>query len=220
MTTKFNIQVPEEHYFKNYDDLSRFISYFYQIDLTRKLNPKTILEIGVGNKTVSNYLKQHEYDVTTCDFDKKLEPDYVADIRKLPFEDNSFDVAVACEILEHLPWNDVDKALKELCRITKKYVIISVPYSCSVFELIFKFPLIRTILKRRFIYLFFRIPMFFKKLEFDGLHYWEIGRQNYSISKFRKILRKRFKILKEVAPIFTSHHHFFILEKNRLSEVP
>ena len=47
----FNTQVPKEHYSNNYDNVFRFISYYYQIDLAIKLKPKNILEIGIGNKT-------------------------------------------------------------------------------------------------------------------------------------------------------------------------
>lgn len=111
MTRKFKIQVPKEHYIGKYDDLMRFISYYYQIDLIRKLNPDSVLEIGIGNKTVSNYLQQNEIKIETCDFDKELKPDYIADIRDLPFKDNSYSAVIACEVLEHLPWKDVDKAL-------------------------------------------------------------------------------------------------------------
>lgn len=208
VSKKFNIQVPREHYYKQYDDITRFIHYFYQIDLTKKLNPKTILEIGIGNKTVSNYLKQHGYNVTTCDFDKELEPDYVADIRKLPFNNDSYDLIIACEVLEHLPWNDVETALEELHRTTKKYILISLPYYCIALETTFKvFPYGHQT------NLFFRIPLFFLKAKFQGEHYWGIGRRNYSIKKIGKTLKKRFKIVEEVRPQLVSDHHFFVLEK-------
>ncbi len=211
--TEFNAQVSKERYYKTYDNLKRFIAYFYQVDLTRKLRPKTVLEIGIGNKTVSNYLRAYGFDVTTCDFDKDLEPDYVADIRELPFDDNSYDVVLAYEILEHLPWDDVDKALGELHRVTKKYVNVSVPYSAISFELIFTFPLIDKILKRDSINLVLRIPQFFREIRFISEHYWAIGRKNYPIGKVRKLLRRRFKILKEVRPVLSFRHHFFTLEK-------
>ena len=161
MVKKFNIQVPKEHYFEKYDDVTRFISYFYQIDIVRELKPSNVLEIGIGNKTTANYLKQNGINIDTCDIDKELDPDYVADIRDLPFEDKSYDAVLACEILEHIPWKDVDKALNELHRISKKYVVISIPYSSAGFELLLKFPLIGRIIKRPFLNLFFRIPYFF-----------------------------------------------------------
>lgn len=213
MTKTFNIQVPKEHYLGKYDNLKRFISYFYQIDLIRKLKPNNVLEIGIGNKTVANYLKQNGIKIDTCDFDKDLKPDYVADIRDLPFKDNSYDVVVACEILEHIPWNDVDRALNELNRVSKKVVIISIPYSSAGFELLFQFPFIENIFKRSFLDLFFRIPSFLTEIKFSGQHHWEMGRKNYSRKKIKSTFEKYFKILKEVRPILKYQHHFFILEK-------
>ncbi|MEM1222169.1 MAG: methyltransferase domain-containing protein [Verrucomicrobiota bacterium] len=50
----------------------------------------------------------------------------------LPFEDNSFDTLYCCEVLEHLPYGVYKKALQELERIARKYIIISVPYCESV----------------------------------------------------------------------------------------
>ena len=158
-------------------------------------------------------MREFGFDLTTCDFDKDLNPDFVADIRKLPFDDNSYDVILAHEILEHLPWCDVDKALGELHRVTKKYVNISVPYSAISFELVFTFPLIEKIVKRDSINLAIRIPQFFRKIKFVSEHYWAIGRKDYPIGKIRKLLRKRFKIIKEVKPVLTFRHHFFTLEK-------
>lgn len=208
MDKEFRIQVPKEHYYKRYDDITRFIHYFYQVDLVKNLDVKNVLEIGIGNKTVCNYLKQQGYKVTTCDFDGELEPDYIADIRNLPFKDNSYDAIIACEILEHLPWSDVGAALEQLYRTTNKYVVISLPYYCIAVESTFKF-----FPYGKYINLFFRIPLFFLKAKFQGEHYWGVGRKGYGINKIRKVLGKRFKIIKEVRPLFVSDHHFFVLEK-------
>lgn len=46
-------------------------------------------------------------------------------VLKLPFKDNSFDAVVCSETLEHLP--DYITALRELLRITKKTLVITVP---------------------------------------------------------------------------------------------
>lgn len=213
MKEKFDVQVSNDMYYKEYDSELRFIHYFYQTDIIKKINPKTILEIGVGNKTVTNYLKEHNFNVTTCDFDKKLKPDYVADIRKLPFKENKFDLILACEILEHLPWNEVDVALEQLQKTTKKYVLLSLPYAATTFEFIVKLPLFHKILKRNYLDFFFRIPKFYKKPKFTGEHYWEIGLKGHSIKKVRELMRKRFKIVEEIRPLLTTYHYFFVLEK-------
>ncbi|MBN2087477.1 class I SAM-dependent methyltransferase [Candidatus Peregrinibacteria bacterium] len=207
MNNKFKIQVPKGHYYENYDYLERFISYYYQIDFVRKLKPKNVLEIGIGNKTVSNYLKQTGIKTDTCDFDKNLEPDYVADIRQLPFKDESYDVVMACEILEHLPWEDLDKALKELNRVSKKHILISIPYPSIYCEIIIHFPIIKSI------YFFFQWPFPLKKIEFAGEHYWEMGRKNHPAKVVRKKIKRHFKILEEFRPKLDKYHCLFLLEK-------
>ena len=107
-------QVYKEHYCrKKYDDLDRFISYFYQVDLTQQVaqrdanmrmhandtNEPRILEVGKGNGFFSNYMKKNGHSVTTADFDGSLNPDIVADIRSLPISDKSFDIVTAFEVL-------------------------------------------------------------------------------------------------------------------------
>jgi ubiquinone/menaquinone biosynthesis C-methylase UbiE len=213
MAEKFDIQVPKEVYFEKYDNVARFVSYFYQIDLVKRLTPNNVLEIGVGNKTVSNYLRQSGIKIDTCDFDEELEPDHVADIRNLPFKDNTYDVVIAYEIIEHIPWVDVAKALQELRRVSKRYVLISIPHPSIEFELIFKFPHIGRILRRPFLHLFFGIPYFFAETRKTSNHYWEMGRKNYPAKKMRSAFGGYFKILKEVRPILNPCHHFFVLEK-------
>lgn len=217
-------QIPTTHYSiqSSYDTLERFISYFCQINLIKELGAKEILEIGIGNKTVSNYLKQAGFTVTTCDYDKTLQPDFVADIRELPMEGNSFDVVLACEILEHIPWKDVATALAELCRVTKKYAIVSIPYSSGSVEIVFASQLIPKIFKKPFLALFLRIPKFWHKHKFNGIegsHYWEMGRRNYSIRKVRNALRERFDVVKESRPLLSSklNHYFFVLEKRTVT---
>lgn len=54
----------------------------------------------------------------------KIESDTI-DILKLPYKDNEFDVVLCSETLEHIP--DLEAATKELIRVCKKAVIITVP---------------------------------------------------------------------------------------------
>lgn len=207
-------QVNKKHYFnKKYDDLSRFISYFYQADLTRACEPKSILEIGKGSGLFSDYMKKLGYNIQTADFDASLEPDYVADIRKLPVEDNSFDVVTAFEVLEHLPWEEVPKALAELKRVSKKYVVISVPYKSTGFEWVWKFPGARTLCKKLFLDFFIRIPLRFGGIKVSGQHYWEIDIARTSLRKVRSVLARHFTIEKELSPVLNKYHRFFVLKK-------
>lgn len=214
MHNKFDIQVERKHYFKEYDNLLKFCYYYYQIALTQDLNPKSILEIGIGNKMYYNYLKENGYNITSCDFDKQLNPDFVADIRNLPFEKNSFEVVSAFEVLEHLPFSEVPKALIELRKVTSKYCFISIPYRSATFEITLRFPFIGKILKKPFIDLFWRIPLRPKDISFEGEHYWEIGTKSYPLKRIRKLISNcGFIIEKEVRPVLDVSSYFFVLKK-------
>lgn len=60
--------VPRAHYTaQSYDSLPRFVSYWHQIDEVRRAEPESVLEIGVGNGFVSNYLRDRGFDVITLD---------------------------------------------------------------------------------------------------------------------------------------------------------
>jgi len=83
-----NLRVEGLHYFrKEYDKKSRFISYWHQINEIIKLNPKRVLEIGVGNGFISKYLKERGVNVITLDIDKRLNPDVTGSILDIPFVD-------------------------------------------------------------------------------------------------------------------------------------
>jgi SAM-dependent methyltransferase len=50
------------------------------------------------------------------------------DVSCLSFGDQSFDMVTALEVIEHLPYETYEKALEEIQRVAKKWIIISVPY--------------------------------------------------------------------------------------------
>lgn len=49
------------------------------------------------------------------------------DIRQLPFPDEFVDTVMIPDCLEHLAWEDVEKALAEAMRVARKKVLISMP---------------------------------------------------------------------------------------------
>lgn len=212
MTESFNTQVNREHYFSGYDTPERFLNYFYQIDSVVKTHSHRVLEIGVGNHFVADALKRRGLDVTTCDFDASLKPHVVADIRSLSLPDKSFDLITAFEILEHLPFSEVEKALSELARVAKKFVIISLPYTSAYAALQFSFRIPRV---RRSFAFALRIPYFLAGIKmnvYNKEHYWELGRKGYSKRRIKKVFSNYFTVQKAFRPAGLNNHFFFVLQ--------
>jgi SAM-dependent methyltransferase len=121
-------QVSSEHYCSpSYNSKARFASYWHQIDETLQLAPKDVLEAGVGHELVTSMLRKSGVHVTTLDLDAALQPDLVGSITDIPLPDQAVDVALACQVLEHLPWPQAERGLAELRRVARRAVIVSVP---------------------------------------------------------------------------------------------
>lgn len=107
------------------------------ISLIEPLSPKTILDVGCGEgfilneltlKHVGQKIEGVDNSKTALSLGKKLFPRLslkYADIYHLPYQNNSFDLVVCLEVLEHL--KNPEKALDEILRVSKGSVIISVP---------------------------------------------------------------------------------------------
>ena len=103
----------------------------------KELKPKTILDAGCGEGFVLSLLLEHSIKAKMTGIDISSEAIKIAksnnrkmsllkgDIYGLSFDDNAFDLVLCSEVLEHL--DDPRKALKELKRVSKKYLLLSVP---------------------------------------------------------------------------------------------
>ena len=202
-------QVEKSHYTTHsYLGKDRWVSYWHQIDLIRRGRPSRVLEIGPGNKTVTDTLRRIGISVLTVDIAPDLEPDVVASAIALPFPNNAFDSVLAAEVLEHIPYSDVPKALSEICRVTKTYAVVSLPHAGYIFSFGFKVPAIRRL---DFIV---KIPFFWRRHRFNGEHYWELGKRGSSVRKVKKHMEDAGFTVGEQKRFFDDPAHiFFFLEK-------
>ena len=192
--------------FHQYDYQERWTSYWHQIDEILKLKPKTVLEVGIGSRMVSDYLSRRGLEIKTLDLDRDLNPDFVANVMKMPLANNSFDLILCAEVLEHLPFENFESSLQELKRVTRKNLILSLPHFGPPLKLSFKIPFLKEIK------LAWKIP-YHPQHKSEGPHYWEIGKKGYSAGKIKQIIKKYFKIRKKFIPFENQYHHFYILEK-------
>jgi hypothetical protein len=195
------------YYSEKYNDKFRWLNYWYQASEVLRLKPANILEIGSGSKTVSDYLKRNGINVVSLDIDDSLSPDIIGSVTDLKmFKDNEFDVVLCAQVLEHLPFRDFERSLKEIKRISKK-IVLSLPHCGPYFKLNFHVPLLG---EKTFI---FKISGL-NKNKFSGEHYWEIGERGYPLKKIIKNIESLgLKITKTFLTKERPFQRFFIIEK-------
>lgn len=203
-------QVEAEHYFRRgYDTPKRFASYWHQVDLALAHAPRTVLEIGPGNGFLSTYLRRAGLDVTTVDLDPALGPSVAAALPDLPFPAAAFDLVVCYEVLEHIPFDRFVPCLKEIGRVSRGNVAISIPDYERCFKL-------DTMLSKIWsIHFVVNVPRLFPPTHrFNGEHHWEIGKRGYRTTRVLAAMRDAgFDIRRHWRAFETPYHHFFDLTK-------
>lgn len=106
------------------------LRYLPIVDNIRRINKKIkILEIGSGGLGIAPYLKRQ---ITGVDqnFEKPFDPllkRINASATHLPFGNNSFEVVLSVDMLEHMENKVRTLAIKEIFRVASNKVIIAVP---------------------------------------------------------------------------------------------
>ncbi len=117
----------------------RLIDRFHQVIAAKilELGPGSFLDAGCGEGFVSQFLLQRSPGIDITGFDwnptsvglahstNPTESYLVADITRLPFASDAFDVTGCFEVLEHL--HQPQLALRELVRVSREAVVLSVP---------------------------------------------------------------------------------------------
>lgn len=88
---------------------------------------ETILDVGAHDNYFKQMLEKQRYKVIAIDIAPYDAGVLEADVTCLPFPDKAFDLITAQEVLEHLGSMELKLALRELERVTQKYIVISVP---------------------------------------------------------------------------------------------
>ncbi len=95
---------------------------------------QTIIDVGCGDGKLTRMLRSAGYDVMAVDqsataLKRVPEPKQCISGDSLPFENEAFDLAVCSEVLEHLPDPLLAGVVTELQRVSKKAIIVTVPYN-------------------------------------------------------------------------------------------
>jgi hypothetical protein len=93
----------------------------------------TVLDIGARDGFISFQLAKRFASVTALDIEKpRVEHPAVkcvrGDVCSLDFDDDSFDAVLCAEVLEHIPSALLPAACAEIARVSRRCVVIGVPY--------------------------------------------------------------------------------------------
>lgn len=205
------IQVDAESHYNpaSYLNPQRLASIGYQVQYLNRYFPKSkVLEVGVGTGLGAKFFKELGCEVSTLDVDSKLSPTVLGSVTEIPLADNAYESFVCCQVLEHLPWEEARKALRELHRVAVKGGIISVPAVSACLSIRF-FPF-----RRNPRSLTFPLPgLGSRKLHVPGEHHWELGR-GVSLRQFLKELAEVGFVVKEQHRVVENpFHHFLVLDR-------
>lgn len=176
--------VPEraaDHYHKTHywSDL-RVQGYANQLAELYRLDPENALEVGVADGFISEVVARFTHHrLVSLDVDPALRPGVSGSVLDLPFADGAFDMVMCCQVLEHLPFSQFERAVSELRRVARRTILLSLPDV------------------RRFVSIRVRLPRLgwrdlslslerrsLGPFEFDGDHHWEIG---FEGTRFRDV---------------------------------
>jgi hypothetical protein len=112
---EYSVLVKRDKYWKR-----RWPYFSYVIELTKTLNPSSVLEIGPYTQSLCGD--------DTMDIYQRFTPTYRWDASQIPYPINSksYDVVIALQVFEHLGTNQ-RSAFEEVRRISK-FAILSFPY--------------------------------------------------------------------------------------------
>ncbi len=196
-----------QYKFGKYADRDRWMSYWHQLLGVLRFNPDSALVVGKGDGLVSDVLRKKIAKVTTIDIDRDLNPDIAASVENIPLADNSFDVVLCAEVLEHLPFEKFKKCLLEIKRVARENIILSLPHFGPPVKLFLKIPFLREMK------LFFKMPIPMPH-KYSGEHYWEIGKRGYPVKKIKKTIESSgLKIINDFIAPESPYHHFFVINK-------
>ncbi|HEX9780152.1 MAG TPA: methyltransferase domain-containing protein [bacterium] len=202
-----------------YETPQRLASYHYQIQaaMPELADASLIVHVGTGAGFIPWYAgrlgcRGRFLDV---DIDPARSPEVLTSVTALGLATACADIAFCCQVLEHLPFSELDAALAELARVLRPggKLILSLPHGGFYVQLEARLPKVRWA---------GRLPVPFLKTRrhpHDRKHQWEINRRGYSETRVRGMIARRFRIAREFRPRENPYHQFFVC-RSRLPEAP
>ena len=169
----------------------------------------SLIEIGVGSGLLGYLLRNGDFYYRSLDISLTLKPDVVGDVCNLPFESGSFDAVACFQVLEHLEFEQSVKAIEEMYRVAKKYLILSLPIKGIYWTYSIYIPTVglkKFVIKRPF--------QRMKSHIFDGEHLWELGSKQVLLNDFIDYLHSNYGGVRHWHCHGNPYHYFIVIQKS------
>lgn len=201
-------QVPACHYdFQVYMTKRRWASLWHQAHLIASLEPHQVLEVGVGNGLLGVLCEHLGISHRSVDLASDLNPDILASVQAIPLGDQSIDLTCAFQVLEHIPYPEALRGFRELCRVSRRDILISLPNATYAFPLLVSLPLIgglRSLIE---------LPVA-KLGPMISSHRWEIGRAGTPLRRVIRDFSREARLVQSFRVFEMPYHHFFHFQRH------
>ncbi|MDP2666767.1 MAG: class I SAM-dependent methyltransferase [Candidatus Diapherotrites archaeon] len=103
----------------------KFIDWFFYDPLFKKLNVRTVLDVGSENGKMIKYFSRRGAKVTAIDLEPTRPEIKKMDFLNNVFADGQFDLVYSAHTIEHIP--TPEKFSLEMLRVSKQYVCLVAP---------------------------------------------------------------------------------------------
>lgn len=198
----------EVYFSDSYFSMPQLCSFAHQLNFIHSMRPKSAIEIGLGNGFVSTYLRRAGVPVITADINPALEPDICAPLAEVRAHiDAPRDLVICCEVLEHMPLEELDANLEHLRGLGER-LFLTLPNSYRAYGIsgLMFLPKLR-----RLFDLNFNFPS--KHPITGGPHFWEVGyTAACSRSAIAKRLNTRYRSVRSGRFALNPYHMWFVCE--------
>ena len=115
--------IPDDH---NQELIDSYLKFF---------KPRNVLDAGCGTGNLVHQFRKQNVDAYGTDLSENainfssvdVKPFLqVGSISALDYPDNEFDLVTCCEVLEHIPFPECEQVIKEIHRVSKKWVLFKI----------------------------------------------------------------------------------------------
>ncbi|MFH0712279.1 MAG: class I SAM-dependent methyltransferase [Candidatus Jorgensenbacteria bacterium] len=197
-------------------DVLNWLRYATIVKELTNQKPQSVLEAGPGEGVIKKVIEDFVEKYDTLDINPKLSPTYQGDIRDLKNElRGKYDCVIAADILEHIPFGDLEKVLKNFHSYLKPggRVLITIPHRAwFLFGMSWLFNYKQFVIRAPdWLRTFYHRLRRRKKNPIDLDHEWEVGDGYHKLKDVEEVMKKTgFKIEKRQKLIYVD---FWTLKK-------